>query len=151
MLGFTRLFDHGKCAGLSGLDRVILQEAFVMKNLLALVGAAVVVVVGLGWYLRWFKVGSEPATPGRAKFNVEVKTDKVESDEKKFKQAVGEFIEANENGNGTPGQPTSLPLPGSTSFVPPPTQLPQLPPPPSVPVIDPSNIVIPPPPSPPGG
>lgn len=124
-----------------------------MKNLLALVGAAVVLVVGLGWYLQWFKIGSEQSNAGKPKFSVEVESDKVKVDVNKGKETVVEFIKEHESGKGTPGQPTSLPLPGGSFTVPnqqlPP--LPQLPPPPSGPApgTNPTNIVIPPPPLPP--
>jgi hypothetical protein len=119
-----------------------------MKNLLALVGAVVVLVVGLGWYLQWFKFGSESGTPGHPKFNVEVEADKIKADLKKGKETVGEFIKEHETGKGVPGLPTgSIPNPDGT-FVPPPSlpPLPPLPPPPTPPTIVPSDIVIPPPP-----
>lgn len=120
-----------------------------MKNLLALVGAAVVLVVGLGWYLGWYKLGVDKGTPGHPKINVEVESDKVEADGKKVKKAVGEFIKDHENGKGVPGQSTSLPLnPDGTFTVPQLPPLPPLPPPPSAPgVVDPSTIIIPPPPT----
>jgi hypothetical protein len=120
-----------------------------MKNLLALVGAVVVLVVGLGWYLQWFKFGSESGTPGHPKFNVEVEADKIKADLKKGKATVGEFIKEHENGKGVPGQPTSLPLnPDGTFTVPQLPPLPPLPAPPTplAPGTVPSNIVIPPPP-----
>jgi hypothetical protein len=113
-----------------------------MKNLLALVGAAVVLVVGLGWYLGWYKVGVSNGTG-----EVKVDLNKVKADIKKEKETVGEFIKEHQNGKGVPGQ--------STSFSPPPgvtIELPPLPPPPTgtptVPGTD-STIVIPPPPMPP--
>jgi hypothetical protein len=124
---------------------VILQEALVMKNMLALVGAVVVLVAGLGWYLGWYKLGVEKGTPGHPKVNVEVESDKIKADLKKGKETVGEFIKEHENGKGVPGVPTSLPvLPGGSYTLPP---LPPLPPLPQAPApgTDTSTIVIPPP------
>jgi hypothetical protein len=115
-----------------------------MKNLLALVGAAVVIVIGLGWYLQWFKFGSEPGTTGHPKFNVEVESDKIKADLKKGKETVGEFIKEHENSKGVPGQPASLPI----TIELPPLQPPPVPQTPQVPGTD-STIVIPPPPMPP--
>lgn len=117
-----------------------------MKNLLALVGAVVVLVVGLGWYLGWYK-GEVSTGTADVKFDL----NKIKVDVKKGKEAVGEFIKEHENGKGVPGQPTSLPvLPGGgfnlpTQELPP---LPPLPPPPTAPAPGtvPSTIVIPPPP-----
>jgi hypothetical protein len=63
-----------------------------MRNLLALVGAVVVLVGGLGWYLGWYKLGVEPGTPGHPKFNVEVETDKIKDDLKKGQESVGGFL-----------------------------------------------------------
>ncbi len=40
-----------------------------MKNLLALVGAAVVTFAGLGWYLGWYNLTRQP-TPGTQKFGL---------------------------------------------------------------------------------
>jgi hypothetical protein len=115
-----------------------------MKNLLALVGAVVVLVAGLGWYLGWYKVGVSNGT-GDVKFDLK----KVESDLKKEKETVGQFIKDHENGKGVPAVPTgSIPNSDGT-FAPPssPLQLPPLPSPPSsTPGTVPSTIVIPPPP-----
>ncbi len=90
-----------------------------MKNLLALVGAAVVLVVGLGWYLGWYKVGvnSNGTVDGQVDLN------KVKADIKKEKETVGEFIKEHENGKGVPAQPASLPV----------IELPPLPQPPAPP------------------
>ena len=109
-----------------------------MKNLLALVGAVVVLVAGLGWYLGWYKVGVSNGTG-----EVKVDLNKVKADIKKEKETVGEFIKEHENSKGVPGQSVSLPVN---------IELPPLPPPPlpgpTVPGTG-STIVIPPPPMPP--
>jgi hypothetical protein len=142
-LAFTRCADHGKPARQWSRSAVILQEAFVMKNLLALVGAVVVLVVGLGWYLQWFKFGSESGTPGHPKYNVEVESDKIKADLKKGKETVGEFIKEHETSKGVPAQTTSIPLNPDGSYT-----LPPLPPLPPLPTPQaPGTDLIPPPPS----
>jgi hypothetical protein len=113
-----------------------------MKNLLALVGAAVVLVAGLGWYLGWYKVGVSNGT-GDVQFDLK----KVEADLKKEKETVGKIIKEHETGKGVPGQSTSLPvLPGGSFELPPLPPLPPLPTPPAS-GIDPSSLPpLPPPP-----
>ena len=59
-----------------------------MKNILALVGLAVVLFGGLGWYLGWYKIGTEPAADGHRKINVDVDVNKIRADEKKVEQVI---------------------------------------------------------------
>jgi hypothetical protein len=122
-----------------------------MKNLLALVGAVVVLVAGLGWYLGWYKIGAEKSDPGHPKFNVEVEADKIKADLKKGKETVGEFIKEHESGKGVPGLPTgSIPLNPDGSYTLPPLQPLPAPPTPPAPGTNVSDIIIPPPPPFPG-
>ena len=76
-----------------------------MKNLLALVGLVVVLVAGGGWYLGWYKLGSEPAGSGHRKINVDVNTNKISEDLKKGRETVGGFLDKN-----VEGVPASRPL-----------------------------------------
>jgi hypothetical protein len=71
-----------------------------MRNLLALIGAAVVVFAGLGWYLGWYQLGTQPGTDGHRTINVDLNTKKIQQDEQK---AV-DFIK--KETSGTPGTPT---------------------------------------------
>jgi hypothetical protein len=71
-----------------------------MKNLLALVGAVVVLVAGLGWYLGWYKLSNES---GHLK--VDVDTQEVAKDLKKGRDAVSNIID--QNAKKVEGQPTS--------------------------------------------
>src|SRR5260370_1370972 len=82
------------------------KEAQAMRNLLALIGAVVVLVAGLGWYLEWYKLGVEPGTPGHPKINVEVETDKIKDDLKKGRESVGGLLH-NEKKN-VEGIPTGV-------------------------------------------
>src|SRR5436190_290205 len=87
-----------------------------MRNLLALVGLAVVVMIGLGWYLEWYKFGSDVGKDGHRTIKVEVDADKIAQDEKKFQQRVTDALNKKDGSGTTP----SLPVP----------PLPPLPPPP---------------------
>jgi hypothetical protein len=63
-----------------------------MRNILALVGLAVVLVVGLGWYLGWYHVKTEPAGPGHTHVTVDVDRDKIIKDEKAAVKKVEEIL-----------------------------------------------------------
>jgi hypothetical protein len=99
-----------------------------MKNLLALVGAVVVLVGGLGWYLGWYKLGTTAGTDGHTKVTVDVDGNEVRKDLKKGEDAIKGIL--NRNGKDVPGTPTSRPLdPPSGGFAVP--ELPKLPTPPA--------------------
>jgi hypothetical protein len=64
-----------------------------MKNLLAFLAAAVLVFLGVGWYLDWFHVLGAPAPSGHKTFSVDVNADKIESDVQKGGEKVMGAIE----------------------------------------------------------
>ncbi len=74
-----------------------------MKNILALVGLAIVLFVGLGWQLGWYKVATEPTADGHRKINVDLDTKKITTDIKTGTQKVGEVIHP--DSKGTPATP----------------------------------------------
>ncbi len=55
-----------------------------MRNLLALVGLAVIVFGGLGWYLSWYKLNVAKDTDGNLQITTDVNTKKVENDTSAF-------------------------------------------------------------------
>jgi hypothetical protein len=64
-----------------------------MRNLLALVGAAVVTFAGLGWYLGWYRLQPAPnSTPGHQSVNIDIDARKINADvhkgEKKVEQTI---------------------------------------------------------------
>jgi len=59
-----------------------------MKNLLAFVAAAVIVFLGVGWYLDWFRVVGAPSPAGHRAYHVDVNTDKIGTDVHKGEQKV---------------------------------------------------------------
>src|SRR5438309_7009889 len=82
----------------------------IMKNILALIGAAVVLFVGLGWYLEWYKLGSEPTPDGHRKINVDVNTKKIIADEQNAVKKVSDVISSETKGTTVvPSIPTPAP------------------------------------------
>jgi hypothetical protein len=75
-----------------------------MRNMLALFGAALLTVVGVGWYLGWYKVRSQPASvPGQHSVNIDIDTNKIGKDLQKGEQRLQHLLENkghNETGKG---------------------------------------------------
>ncbi len=65
-----------------------------MRNLLALIGAVVVLFVGLGWYLGWYSFVLSPGAEGKQRLQVDVDTKKITDDAKKVGQAANNVIQA---------------------------------------------------------
>jgi len=66
-----------------------------MRNMLALLAAALLTVIGLGWYLGWYKVSSQPASvPGQHSVQIDIDTHKIGNDleqgEKKLEKIIKE-------------------------------------------------------------
>ena len=109
-----------------------------MRNILALVGAATVTFLGLGWYLGWYKIDRN-APVGTQGVHVEINPDKISSDVKKGVVRGTEIVEdiRNGSGNSADAKPATLTTPqgpasnffgpgskentgkGQTSFAPP--------------------------------
>ncbi len=51
-----------------------------MRNMLAFVGAIVVTVGGVGYYLDWYQVRSNPSLTGQRSFNIDINTNKIGDD-----------------------------------------------------------------------
>src|SRR5581483_5141374 len=56
------------------------KEAKRMRNLLALLGAAVVAFAAVGWYLDWYHVSSTPASAGHRNVNIDLNSGKILDD-----------------------------------------------------------------------
>ena len=64
-----------------------------MKNILALIGLVVVVFVGAGWYLGWYKFESATKTStGKTNVSIEVNTTKIGSDAKSFHERLADLM-----------------------------------------------------------
>jgi len=101
-----------------------------MRNLLALAGLGLVVFVGLGWYLGWYKFQTTPTADGHRQIQIDLDTKKIKGDISKGESKVRDLIAEKEGTNTqTPnnnppanGTPTSFRpdegtfvFPGSTS------------------------------------
>jgi hypothetical protein len=51
-----------------------------MKNLLALVGAAIVTFAALGWYLDWYKINTDAAPAGHHNVSIDLNSPKIIKD-----------------------------------------------------------------------
>lgn len=81
-----------------------------MKNTLALIGAAVVVFLGLGLYLGWYTFKREPSSAGHTRINVDINQQKIGQDIRAGAEKVKEAIDkAQENydKNNPPAESTS--------------------------------------------
>lgn len=80
-----------------------------MRNFLAFVGASVVVVLGLGYYLGWYRVTPQKSTPGQARLQLDINQDKISEDVKygaqKGAEKIQELIDKNRDNSAT--TPTS--------------------------------------------
>jgi hypothetical protein len=96
-----------------------LQEAKTMRNILALIGTAVLVFAVLGWYFGWYQLGAEPAADGHRKVIVDVNAQKIADDVKNGEQKVSDLITNQTKGSTvtpTPStQPTDKKIPGQTT------------------------------------
>lgn len=82
-----------------------------MRNFLAFVGASVVVLLGLGWYLGWYKVTPQKSGPGESRLMVDINQQKIGEDVKygaqKGAEKVQEFLDKNKETNPADTVPTS--------------------------------------------
>ena len=64
-----------------------------MRNLFALIGAAVVLFSGLGWYLGWYTFALESAAGGKQRLQLDVDTDKLTDDVEQFGKTIGSAVQ----------------------------------------------------------
>ena len=85
-----------------------------MRNILAIVGAAVVLFVGLGWYLDWYKVSAKPSTDGRTSVQVDINGKKIIKDGRNAAEQTGEFLKGLSKTEGKDAEKAATPasLPG---------------------------------------
>jgi len=112
-----------------------------IKNLLALIGLVVVVFVGVGWYLGWYKIGEQTDAQGHPQLKIQVDSSQVAKDLKKAEQEVIESLDKTKAAMtpapgqppvSTPGQPNAQPAPVESQVhqqapLPPPAPLPSQP------------------------
>jgi hypothetical protein len=65
-----------------------------MRNMLALFAATLLTVVGVGWYLGWYKVTNQPASvPGQHSVQIDFDTHKIGADLQKSEQKLHQIME----------------------------------------------------------
>ena len=86
-----------------------------MRNMLALFGAALLTVVGAGWYLGWYKVRSQPASvPGQHSVNIDINTNKISKDLQQGEEKIQQMLE-NKGGEAAKKTTDGLTLPSPSS------------------------------------
>jgi hypothetical protein len=66
-----------------------------MRNMLALFAAALLTVVGVGWYLGWYKVSNQPASvPGQHSVQIDFDTHKIGADIEKGERKIQQIMES---------------------------------------------------------
>src|SRR5262245_24792212 len=110
-----------------------------MRNLLALLAAGVLVFLGIGWYLGWYKISSTPGADGHRQISIDLNTNKIKEDVNKGESRLHDALTNDKNQSSpnkvTTGIPTSLRptddggfvLPVDNSNSPPPSGTPKLP------------------------
>ena len=85
-----------------------------MRNILALIGAAVLVFAVLGWYFGWYQLGAEPAADGHRNINLNVNPQKIANDLKKGEQKVSDIITNETKGTSVSPAPPEKKVQGQT-------------------------------------
>ncbi len=90
-----------------------------MRNLLALVGAAVVGFVAVGWLLGWYKVNTSTSPDGRRQVHIDLNAPKIKQDLDTGRKKVANALAQPTNPQVAPapvpagGQPTAMPGPAT--------------------------------------
>ncbi|WP_020473313.1 hypothetical protein [Zavarzinella formosa] len=86
-----------------------------MRNILALVGGVTVTFLGLGWYLGWYKIDSNPLL-GRQNVHVEINPEKITQDVKKGAVIVEQGVEDFRNRQDAKPAPLTTPQGPASDF-----------------------------------
>lgn len=88
-----------------------------MRNILALVGAATVTFLAVGWYLGWYKVDKAPQVGTQGGLHVQINTDKALKDSGKGLDWVADKVQdfRNPSADSKPA-PLSTPQGPASSF-----------------------------------
>jgi len=100
-----------------------------MRNLLALLAAAFLAFAGIGWYLGWYQVKSDPTLSGHQNVNIDINGTKILSDVKKGREVVEEMKKnaAEAKSKAETDAPAPAAAPSSSSAVAPAITLPPAP------------------------
>jgi hypothetical protein len=93
-----------------------------MRNVLALVGAATVTFLVVGWYLGWYQVSSLPSPGGRQSLHVDINSEKITEDVRTGVEKGTEIVDnLREKAKDGP-KPATNSGPASNFFMPPRTE-----------------------------
>jgi hypothetical protein len=87
-----------------------------MRNLLALLAAAVLAFAGVGWYLGWYQVNSQPSLSGHQKVDIDINSTKIIADVKKGRQVVEDMKKSAQEASSSASD-ASAPAPTSPAPV----------------------------------
>jgi hypothetical protein len=91
-----------------------------MRNLLALVALLLLAFAGIGWYRGWYKVETEPSSPGHQSVNIDFNRDKIVEDSARGVKKVEEKLQKVLNQDGAAdGNSKSLEIKVPVSLSPP--------------------------------
>ncbi|MBO0697658.1 MAG: hypothetical protein J2P46_04635 [Zavarzinella sp.] len=92
-----------------------------MRNILALVGAATLSFLVVGWYLGWYQISSLPSPNGKQSVHVDINSGKITEDVKKGVEKGTEIVDnLREKAKDGPQSPPAS-GPASNFFTPNPT------------------------------
>ncbi|MCI0461648.1 MAG: hypothetical protein L0Z62_32255 [Gemmataceae bacterium] len=80
-----------------------------MRNLLALIGAAVVAFVVVGWMLGWYKVKTTTTPQGHRQVNIDLNGPKIKADLARGREQLSGFLEQSSSQPTPPPAPTLMP------------------------------------------
>ena len=91
-----------------------------MRNLLALAAFLVLMFAGIGWYRGWYKVQTEPTTPGHQSVNIDFNRDKIVEDSAQGVKKVEEKLQkVLKQDNSADANPQKADIKGAISLSPP--------------------------------
>jgi len=91
-----------------------------MRNILALIGAAVVAFLAVGWYLGWYQVSRTSSPGGKQAISVDLNSDKISNDVKKAGEQGAEIVDQlRDKSKSQPNQETG---PATNFFTPTPAE-----------------------------
>jgi hypothetical protein len=80
-----------------------------MRNILALVGAATVAFILVGWYLGWYQVSSTTTSQGPQSVQVDINPNKITDDVKKGVEKGEKIVDSLREQTGPDGKPVTAP------------------------------------------
>jgi hypothetical protein len=79
-----------------------------MRNLLAFFGAAIIVLLGLGYYLGWYSITQQKTDPGQTRIQVDIHKEKIGQDVHKTAEKIEDAIDKNkQNTPNSDGKPSA--------------------------------------------